>query len=333
MTAARTIARTIRGWIRTVPLEGLIGRSRGAPMRAVAVVVMVGALVAGCTDLDVGPTRRPSTGGSDVIVVGVSGAFAENQIVAEMYAQVLEHAGYTVERLLELRSRESSQNALEAGVIDVKPEYLSSLLLFLDPNAEASADAADVARQTVELLRSEGLALLTPSAAQDTNQFVANAETAQRFDLTTMSSLAPVAGQLTFGGPPECPQRPFCLPGLNEVYGILFDDFTPLDAGGPLTVDALKADEVQIGLLFSTDPSIGQNGFVPLADDRHLQDAENITPLIRSDKLNAEVRALLDAVSARLSTEKVTELVGKVVIEGQGVADVANGFLTANGLL
>jgi osmoprotectant transport system substrate-binding protein len=304
-------------------------------MRAVAVVVVVvvGALVAGCTDLDVGPTRRPSTGGSDVIVVGVSGAFAENQIVAEMYAQVLEHAGYTVERLLELRSRESSQNALEAGVIDVKPEYLSSLLLFLDPNAEASADASDVARRAGDLLRSEGVTLLTPSAAQDTNQFVANAETAQRFDLTTMSSLAPVAGQLTFGGPAECPQRPFCLPGLHEVYGVLFDDFTPLDAGGPLTVDALKADEVQIGLLFSTDPSIGQNGFVPLADDRHLQDAENITPLIRSEKLNVEVRALLDAVSARLSTEKVTELVGKVVIDGQDVAAVANGFLTANGLL
>ena len=302
-------------------------------MRAAAVVVVVGALVAGCTDSDVDGMQRPSTGGSDVIVVGVSGAFAENQIVAEMYAEVLEHAGYTVERLLELRSRESSQNALEAGVIDVKPEYLSSLLLFLDPNAEASADASDVVRRTAELVRSDGLTLLTPSAAQDTNQFVANAETAQRFDLTTMSSLAPVAGQLTFGGPPECPQRPFCLPGLHEVYGVLFDDFTPLDAGGPLTVDALKADEVQIGLLFSTDPSIGRNGFVPLEDDRQLQNAENITPLIRSEKLNGEVRALLDAVSARLSTEKVTQLVGKVVIDGQDVAAVANGFLTANGLL
>jgi osmoprotectant transport system substrate-binding protein len=175
--------------------------------------------------------------------------------------------------------------------------------------------------------------LLTPSAAQDTNQFVANAETAQRFDLTTMSSLAPVADQLTFGGPPECPQRPFCLPGLHDVYGVLFDDFTPLDAGGPLTVDALKADEVQIGLLFSTDPSIGRNGFVPLEDDRQLQNAENITPLIRSEKLNGEVRALLDAVSARLSTERVTELVGEVVIDGQDIPTVARGFLTANGLL
>ncbi len=175
--------------------------------------------------------------------------------------------------------------------------------------------------------------MLTPSAAVDTNQFVANAETAQRFHLTTMSSLAPVAGQLTLGGPPECPQRPFCLPGLHEVYGVLFDDFTPLDAGGPLTVDALRRDAVQIGLLFSTDPSIEQNGFVPLVDDRRLQDAENITPVIRSEMLNDEVRSLLDAVSARLSTEKMTQLVGRVVIDGQDVATVATGFLTAQGLL
>jgi osmoprotectant transport system substrate-binding protein len=267
-----------------------------------------------------------------VIVVGVSGAFAENQIVAEMYAQVLEHAGFTVERRFDLRSREVSQNALEAGYIDVKPEYLSSLLLFLDPSAEASADTAVVARRTAQLLESRGLTLLTPSAAEDTNQFVANAETARRLRLTTMSSLAPVADQLILGGPPECPQRPFCLPGLHEVYGVLFDDFIPLDAGGPLTVEALKRDEVQIGLLFSTDPRIEQNGFVPLMDDRQLQNAENITPVIRSGVLNDEVRGLLDAVSARLSTAAMTELVGRVVIDGQDVATVANEFLASNDL-
>jgi osmoprotectant transport system substrate-binding protein len=298
-----------------------------------ATVVVVCAVVAGCTDSDAGGQPRPSAGGDDVIVVGVSGDFAENQIVAEMYAQVLERAGYTVRRQLDLRSRETSQNALVAGAIDVKPEYLSSLLLFLDPNAEASADPPDVARKTAELLRSEGLTLLTPSAAQDTNQFVANAETAQRFDLTTMNSLAPVAGQLTFGGSPECPLRPFCLPGLHDVYGVLFDDFTPLDAGGPLTVDALRSDAVQIGLLFSTDPRIDQNGFVPLVDDKHLQNAENITPVIRPEKLNDEVRNVLDAVSARLSTEEMTALVGRVVIDGQSVATVATDFLNANGLL
>jgi osmoprotectant transport system substrate-binding protein len=168
--------------------------------------------------------------------------------------------------------------------------------------------------------------------AHDTNEFVANAETARRFNLTTVSSLAGVAGHLTFGGPPECAQRPYCLPGLNRVYGILFDDFEPLDVGGPQTIEALKADDVQVGLLFSTDPRIRENGFVPLIDDKHLQNAENITPVIRSDKLNGEVRGLLDAVSARLSTENVTELVGQVVIDGRNLAAVARAFLASSGL-
>ena len=298
-----------------------------------AAVVPVFLLLVGCTALGLAPTQHAPSGDRGTIVVGVSGAFAENQIVAEMYAQVLEHAGYTVERQLDLRSREVSQYALESGRIDLKPEYLSSLLLFMDPNERASEDPAAVTRQIRDLLRSRGIALLAPSPAQDNNQFVANAKTSERFNLTTMSSLALVADQLTFGAPPECVQRALCLPGLYRVYGIVFNDFQPLDVGGPQTVAALLDDEVQIGLLFSTDPRIHENGFVPLADDKHLQNAENITPVIRSEKLNDEVRRLLDAVSAELSSEKVIELVGKVVIDGQDVSAVARGFLTANDLV
>jgi len=279
------------------------------------------------------PVPRGPGGPNGTIVVGVSGAFTENQLVAEMYAQVLEAAGFRVERQFDLRSREVSQTALESGQIDLKPEYLSSLLLFLDPNAPASEDPARVAGRIGELMQRKGITVLTPSPAHDTNEFVVNAQTARRFDLTTMSSLAPVAGRLKFGGPAECAQRALCLPGLNRVYGILFDDFQPLDVGGPQTIAALKADDVQVGLLFSTDPSIGENGFVPLVDDKHLQNAENITPVIRSAKLNHQVRGLLDAVSAQLSTENVTGLVGKVVIDGQDVAAVAREFLSANGLV
>jgi osmoprotectant transport system substrate-binding protein len=291
---------------------------------------LIGAV--GCTSSPDG-TPHPEAGGKGTIVVGVSGAFTENQIVAEMYAQVLEHAGYAVERDFELRSREVSQNALESGQIDLKPEYLSSLLLFLEPNADASDDPNDVATKDRAVLAPKGIDVLTPSPAQDTNQFVANAETAQRFGLTTMTSLAAQASRLTLGGPPECPQRPFCLTGLKDVYGIVFDDFEPLDAGGPQTVEALTSNDVQVGLLFSTDPSISANGFVPLVDDRHLQDAENLTPVIRTEKLNDEIRAALDAVSARLTTENVTTLVGDVVIAGQDVESVARDFLTANDLL
>ncbi len=303
-------------------------------MRRAALIALVlaclGAVACTSTTPDV---ERPSDTGKGTIVIGVSGAFAENQIVAEMYASVLEHAGYTVERQFDLRSREISQSALESGQIDLKPEYLSSLLLFLDANADHSKDPAEVAAQDAELLGSRGISVLTPSPAQDTNTFVANAETAQRFALTTMTSLAAVANQLVLGAPPECPQRPFCLADLRDTYGILFYDFQPLDAGGPQTVAALKSNEVQIGLLFSTDPSIEANGFVPLVDDKHLQDPENITPVIRTEKLNDEIGRLLDRVSATLTTENVTALVGKVVIDGQDVASVARGFLTANDLI
>ena len=296
-----------------------------------AAIVAASTLTAGCISSGPGGTGHPT--GPRTIVVGVSGAFAENQLVAEMYAQVLEHAGYTVEREFDLRSREVSQSALESGQIDLKPEYMSSLLLFLDSNALASSDPTDVASQVGERLRPKSITVLTPSPAQDTNQFVANAKTAQEFNLTTLSSLAAVADRLTIGAPPECPLRPFCLPGLRDVYGILFEDFEPLDAGGPQTVAALKSDDVQIGLMFSTDPTIEANGFIPLLDDKHLQAAENITPVIRTEKLNDEVRQLLDAVSARLSSDTVTELVGKVVIDGQDVAAVATAFLAAKGLL
>lgn len=297
----------------------------------VALIIVASSLTASCSSLGLSENEQPS--GSNTIVVGVSGAFAENQLVAEMYARVLERAGYAVEREFDLRSREVSQSALESGQIDLKPEYLSSLLVFLDTGAQGSSDPADVADQVGDRLRSKGITVLTPSPAQDTNQFVANAKTAERFNLTTLSSLAPVADRLTIGAPPECPLRPFCMLGLRDVYGILFEDYAPLDAGGPRTVAALESDEVQIALMFSTDPSIEANGFVPLVDDKYLQDAENITPVIRTEKVDDEVRRLLDAVSARLSSDIVTELVRRIVIEGQDVSSVATAFLAENGLL
>ena len=313
-------------------MRARIGRTPRRLVGVMVVVVLCSGLVA-CDALGFGSTSQPRTRGNDTIVVGVSGAFAENQLVAEMYAQVLEHAGYDVQRELDLRSRESSQNALESGRIDVKPEYLSSLLLFMDRGADASQLSADVAGQLRALLRSRGITLLTPSPAEDTNQFVANEQTAERYDLTTMSSLAAAADQLTLGAPAECPQRAFCLPGMKSVYGIVFNDFQPTDVGGPLTVAALSNNEVQVALMFSTDPRISEAGFVPLVDDLNLQDAENITPVVRSDKLNDEIRGLLDAVSASLSNDTLTDLVGKVVIDGRDVESVAREFLTANDLV
>src|SRR6266545_3056501 len=113
---------------------------------------------------------------------------------------------------------------------------------------------------------------------------------------TTGGGGATVASQLTLGGPPECPQRPFCIIGLKDTYGITFGDFKPLDTGGPLTVKALESGAIDVGLLFSTDPTIADKGFVVLEDDKHLQQAENITPLVRKDVDSPELEQALNAV-------------------------------------
>ena len=261
-------------------------------------------------------------------------AFAENQIVAEMYAQVLEDAGYTVERQ-STDSREVLQPALQDGQVDIAPEYLSSLLLFIDPEATASGDA-DATRATLEpLLEQQGQVLLDSAEANDTNAFVVTAETAEEHALTTMSDLAPVAGDLTLGGPPECPERPFCIPGLQETYGVEFGEFKPLDVGGPLTVEALDAGEIDVALLFSTSSTIGDKGWVVLEDDKALQNAENITPVVRKEVLDAnpDVAELLNGIGAQLDSQTMIELNGRVEIDQEDPADVAADFLEEKGLL
>lgn len=306
-------------------LVSLMNLGAGRPVRrGLACALTAILLLAGC---------GTGAGDEDQITVGVSGAFAENQIVAEMYAQVLENAGYRVDRQMELGARDISQAALNVGELHVVPEYLASLLLFLDPDAAAGSDGEENASQIRELLEDSQLALLEPSEADDTNAFVVTAETAAELDLERVSDLAPVAGDLVLGGPPECPERPFCILGLEDVYGVTFGEFRPLDAGGTLTVAALEGGEIDVALLFSTSSVIQARNFVMLEDDQGLQAAENITPLVRRDVLTDEVELLLNEVSAQLTTANITELNARVEIDGEDPADVARAFLQDRGLI
>lgn len=145
------------------------------------------------------------------------------------------------------------------------------------------------------------------------------------------ASSEPVASQLVLGGPPECPERPFCLPGLEETYGIEFQEFKALDVGGPLTVKALKGGQIDVALLFSTSSAIVANDFVLLEDDKSLQTAENIAPLV-TESVDDSAAELLDQVSAALTTENITELNGKVELDQEDPADVAADFLTQEGI-
>ena len=142
-----------------------------------------------------------------------------------------------------------------------------------------------------------------------------------------------IASQLTLGGPPECPERPFCIPGLKETYGIEFGEFVPLDVGGPLTVEALRGGDIDVALLFSTSSVIGDEGWVVLEDDKSLQTAENITPVVRTEVLDDTITERLNAVSAALNTENITVLNGQVEIHGEDPETVAAGFLESEGLL
>ena len=142
----------------------------------------------------------------------------------------------------------------------------------------------------------------------------------------------PVASQLILGGPPECPKRPFCIPGLKDTYGIEFEDFQPLDVGGPLTVKALQAGRIDVALLFTTSSVVKDENWVILEDDKDLQPVEAITPVVNKEAVDGTLTELLNEVSSKLTTEKQLELNGRVELDGEDPADVATDFLKQEGV-
>jgi osmoprotectant transport system substrate-binding protein len=159
-------------------------------------------------------------------------------------------------------------------------------------------------------------------------------EVAERYGLTTISDLVPHAGDMVFGGPPGCTDRPFCLKGLQRTYGLRFRGFMPLDVAGPLTHQALEGGHVDVALLFTTDPQVTAHGLVELVDDRGLQPAENVTPVVRRevvDRWGQPFVDAVDAVSARLTTTGLQVLNGRVA-NGEPVRAVAAEWLAGRGL-
>jgi osmoprotectant transport system substrate-binding protein len=294
-----------------------------------AVGLMLGACGSGEDGNDTG-APEPEEKGS--VTVG-SDQFYEAQIVGAMYALVLEDAGYDVESRLDIENREVRLPAMESGEIDIAPEYVATLLSVLDPDSGGATTPEEGIEKAAPLLEEMGLELLEPSTAVDVNAFVVTPDTAEEHGLSAVSDLAPVAGELTLGAPAECPRRPYCIPGLKDVYGVDFgDNFKPLEYGAA-TVQALEAGAIDVALLFSTDPLISQKGLVLLDDDMNLQQADNLTPLVSSDVLNDEIAELLNAVSAALTTDNITPLNARVLVDQEDPEDVARDFLEENGLL
>ncbi|WP_250005418.1 ABC transporter substrate-binding protein [Actinoplanes sp. M2I2] len=299
-----------------------------------AAVALTVALTACGADED--PLANDNGGGSaapGTITVG-SANFAESELLAEIYSQALEAKGVQVKRQFNIGARELYLKALQDGSIDLLPEYNGALLSALQKGgaAEGVSSPEDVLAALKKVLPS-GTEVLEQAAAEDKDTLTVTQETATKYSLKTIDDLKPVAGQLTIGAGPEWQERFQGLKGLEQVYGVKFKEFKPLDAGGPLTVNALTKNQIQVGNIFSTDSSIAKNKFVVLEDPKNLYLAENIIPLIRTTANNPTVTGALNAVSAKLTTENLTTTLAKVQLDKQDTASVAKGWLSENGLV
>lgn len=303
-----------------------------------AVAAAAGLLLLGCSASDASDADSEEVQG-DVVVVTTN--FTESKIMASMYQQVLRASGVDA-GIKELTSREVIIPALSKGEVQISPDYLSSFTEFLNKQ-ENGSDATEVASANVEKTFAEAkrlaepakLTVLPPAEAQDQNAFAVTQEFAAENNLKTLSQLGEYsqASPITLGAGPECPERPFCLPGLEEVYDVQIEKFVPLDSGGPLTVQGLKQGLINVGVVFSSSGSISAQNLAVLADDKKLQVAENLIPVVYTPAVTPTVTKALNSVSAVLTTKELQQLNEAVDIERKQPEQVATEFLESKGLL
>jgi osmoprotectant transport system substrate-binding protein len=250
----------------------------------------------------------PTAGDAKSIAVG-SADFPESKIIAEIYAQALEGNGFTVTRQLGIGSRETYIPAVKDHSIDLIPEYTGNLLLYFDP--ESTVTTPDAVESALRRALPGDLAILTPSPASDTDTVTVTDATATKWNLKTIADLAPHSAEVKFAAPSEFQTRPVGLPGLKGKYGldVAPNNFVAIsDGGGPATVRALVDGTVTAANIFSTSPAIPQNNLVVLQDPKSNFLASNVVPLVNSQKNSDELKTVLDAVSAKLSTAGLTQL-------------------------
>ena len=260
-----------------------------------------------------------------------SANFQESVLLAHIYAEALKAKKVKISEKLNIGSREAYIPGLEDGSIDLIPEYSGVLLQYFDKTATAvSPDDVYAALQKAVPAK---LTVLDKSAAEDKDAIVVSKDVASKNNLKSIADLTAVAGKMTFGGPPEIQTRPDGLPGFKKNYDVTFGSFKALDAGGPLTVNALKNGQIDAGDIFTTDPSIKANNFVVLDDPKNNFAAQNVLPLINKAKASDTVKSTLNAVSAKLDTQTLIDLLSKVVMDKQDPKAVATEWLKSKGLI
>ena len=284
-------------------------------MRGLAGIALAAGLVlSGCA------SATPEDAGT--VVVG-SQAYYSNEIIAEIYAQALEAAGYQVERAFQIGQRDAYLPELEAGTVDLFPEYTGNLLQYYAPDTQATQ--ADEVYQELQGALPEGLVALAMSSATDQDSYNVTAEFAAANNLVSLADLAGVDG-LILGGNPELEERPYGPSGLLETYGVVVN----FDGTGDLTVEALQEGVINIANVYSGDPRIAEFGLVTLADPEGLFLSSNVVP-IATASLAEELADVIDPISAALTPEGLVALNLQSIKEQLSAAEIASSWLAANG--
>jgi osmoprotectant transport system substrate-binding protein len=287
-----------------------------------------------------GDATTSSSGDHGSVTVGGQN-FTEELVLTSIYAQVLENAGYDV-TVKTVTTRDIYIPSLSKGSVDIVPDYLSGITDFLQAE-ENGANAPIVSSNDVdatlaklkELAASKGISVLQPSTATDQNAFFVTQDFADQNNLTTLSDYAAMGQPIKLGAPPDCKGRSDCEAGLTKVYGFDITQIVPLDFASAQVKDAVKSGEVDMGETGTTDGTLEAQGLVILEDDKGIQPAQNLTPVVNSDFLDAnpEIQGLLDPVSEALTTEDLAALNLKVDLDREKPDDVATEWLQENGLI
>ena len=265
---------------------------------------------------------------ASTIIVG-SQDYYSNEIIAEAYAQALEGAGFTVERQLRIGQREVYMPEIEAGAIDVFPEYTGNLLQYLDQNA--SAHTSEEVYAALQTALPMGLRALDQAPAADQDSYVVTADFAAEHSLASIGDLAG-AGALTLGGNSELQTRPYGPTGLSQTYGVTVG-FTPIeDSGGPLTVKALKDGDIQLANIYSSDPALADGTLRVLDDPKGLFLASHVVPLA-SSRVNDDAAAVINRVSAAMDAEDLVEMNRASTADQKSASQIAHEWLISEGLL
>ncbi|RXW31793.1 ABC transporter substrate-binding protein [Propioniciclava flava] len=299
---------------------------------ALTALAGLGVVAAGCsTGNPLAPSSAPATGkGSGATVVIGSQQYYSNEIIAELYAQALEASGFTVTRQYQIGQREIYLPELEAGKIDVIPEYSGNLLQYYDKKATAT-DAAQIATALGQALP-KGLRALTAAAASDQDSYTVTKALADQYGLAAIADLTKAPQPVKIAANSEFATRPYGPAGVKTAYGVDLQLVPVEDSGGPLTLRALTDGTVQVADLYTADPSIAKNNLVILSDPKNLILPQNVTPIV-SAKVDAKAAAAIEAVNSQLSVADLQQLNARSVDEQAKSADIASAWLKSKGLV